>query len=274
MTRAATAGPARAPADFYERHQGWPAALRRRVARHLRGALGPSPRRCLFLGAATGVNDAIPFARLAGPRDRVIASDVEPDYLGRLREAAGGLGNLGVRRIDVTRDLGDLGPHDLVALFFVIHRVGGWRGVVAGIPPLLRRGGSFFISEFAGPRGIIYLSNEGGGAGRDPVSRMIRRYFELLPGRFAPGLKSTRIRPVLEALAGRLRPAGHRDFAWPQELTAAEMYGKIEARAYAPYFGTRPTPEVLARLREEFLPEWGRRVRMRETVRIYRFMRG
>ena len=103
------------------------------------------------------------------------------------------------RRIDIRKDLANLGTFDLVTLFFVIHRLNDWRPVVTHLAALMAPGGSLYLSEFVGPSGVIYLSNEGGGRFRDPVSRLIRRYFELLPERFAPPLKSTSIRPVRRA---------------------------------------------------------------------------
>ena len=136
---------------------------------------------------------------------------------------------------------------------------------------LVAPGGSFFISEFVGPGGVIYLSNERGGTGLDPVSRLIRRYFELLPERFSPPLKSTSIGPVLDRLGGRLNPAGHHDFIWRQSLTPAEMLRRMADRAYAPYFSIPPPPALLARLGEEFAPESNCRVELDETIRIYRF---
>lgn len=275
--RATAADPAAAdPAGFYEAHQAWPAETAAAIAGHLLSTLARRPpRKCLFLGAATGVNDVLPFARRADPADRIVGSDVVPAYLDALRDraAAEGLRQVEVRAVDIRRGLEALGTFDLVALFFVIHRVAEWREVAGPLAGLVGRGGSLFVTEFAGPEGIIYLSNERGGKGRDPVSRLIRRYFELLPEPFEPPLKSTSIGPFRQLLAGLLRPAGSRDFAWPQRLTVGDMYARIAARAYAPYFGTRASPELLERLRTEFAPEWDREVAFVETIRVYRFAR-
>lgn len=133
--------------------------------------------------------------------------------------------------------------------------------------------GSLYVTEFAGPSGAIYVSNEKGGGLSDPVSRMIRRYFELLTEPFDPPLKSSQIGPVREALAQHLRPTGFRDFDWQQRVTVGEMYAKIESGAYAPYFGTQPSPDLLDRLRREFDPDWPHVVELTETIRIYRFLR-
>ena len=137
-------------AGFYELHQEWPRELGRAVAEHLLSALGPPPRRCIFLGSATGVNDVLPFARLADLRDRVVGSDVEPAYLNRLAEHARreDLQNIEVRPLDVRKDLADLGTFDLVTLFFVVHRLSDWQDVVA---PLVR---------LVGPRGSLYVSED------------------------------------------------------------------------------------------------------------------
>lgn len=268
-----TTGPDRA--RFYEVHQEWPPETKRAIAEHLLSATGEVPRSCLFLGAATGVNDALPFARAADRRDRIVAGDVDEEYLARLREhaAAEKLDNIEARRIDIRTDLANLGTFDLVAILFVIHRLSDWRPVVPQLRALLKSGASLFVSEFAGPSGVISLSNAGGDRSGDPVSRLIARYFELLPERFAPELKSTSIRPVRDALATALTPAGHRDFDWPQRLTVGEMYHKIESKAYAPYVHTHPSARLLSRLEDEFRSEWDEEVALTETIRIYRFRR-
>ncbi len=260
-------------AAFYELHQEWPADVKREVARHLLAAMGPAPRRCLFLGCATGANDALPLGRLADPRDEILAGDIEPACLERLRDVADkeGLRNIEARRIDVREDLAHLRTFDMVTLFFVIHRLDDWRPVVPRLAALVKPGGSLYLSEFAGPSGVIYLSNERGGRQADPVSRMVRRYFELLREEFAPPLKSTFILPAREALSATMSFLGSRDFSWPQRLTVEEMYRKIEARAYAPYRRTSPSEALLSRLRTEFVREWSQEVRLEETIRIYRF---
>src|SRR5467141_116394 len=111
-------------AGFYELHQEWPREVGRALAEHLLSVLGPPPRRCLFLGSATGVNDVLPFARLADLRDRIVGSDVESAYLDRLAEHARqeDLQNIEVYRLDVRKDLADMGTFDIVTLFFVVHR--------------------------------------------------------------------------------------------------------------------------------------------------------
>src|SRR5207249_1294951 len=198
-----------------------------------------------------------------------------PAYLDRLEERSRreGLQSVVVRRLDVRKDLADLGTFDLVTLLFVVHRLTDWQDVVASLVSLVGPRGSLYVSEFAGPSGVIYLSNEKGGGLSDPVSQIIRRYFELLPEPFDPPLKSTRIQPVREALAQHLRPAGFRDFVWQQRITVGQMYAKIESRAYAPYLSTQPSPDLLDRLRREFDSDWPRTVELTETVRIYRFLR-
>ena len=261
--------------DVYEEYQAWPRVMAEAVARYFLSALEGSSRRCLILGCATGVNDALPLARLARPSDRILAGDVEPRFLERLRDRAAteGLTNIEARRLDVTGDLSSLGRFDLVSLLFVIHRLKSWEEVIDRLRSMVDVGGSFLISEFVGPEGIIYLSNENGGAGRDPVSRLIRRYFELLPERFAPALKSTSIRPVLDRLGTILMPMGHQDFVWKQAISPRQMLTRIEKRAYAPYFSTHPTAGLLEELSREFAPELDSPVTMNEMIRIYRFGR-
>lgn len=258
--------------DLYEEYQSWPAEVTEGVARYLYTG---SPGRCIVLGCATGVNDALPLARLAGPGCRVVAGDLDPAFLERLQErtTSEGLPNLEPRRIDLTTDLGGLGTFDAVSLLFVIHRIPAWEEALDRVCRLVAPGGSFTISEFVGPEGIIYRSNERGGTGADPVSRMIRRYFELVSAPFNPGLKSTNIAPVRERLSRLLRADGHRDFGWNQTIMPGEMFRRIRDRAYAPYFSTTPAPGALDRLRDEFSPEWCTAVRQTEVIRLYRFTR-
>jgi SAM-dependent methyltransferase len=257
-------------AAFYEAHQDWCPEAAGAIAAHLR-ASAPGARAAVFLGCASGVNDALPFARRA-PDVRVLASDVEPGYLRALAARAEGMSNLRIRKIDVTADLGALEPADLVAIFFVVHRLPSWEDIVPPLARLVAPGGRLFTSEFAGPDGVIYRSNEHGGRADDPVSRLIRRAFELRSEPFAPPLRSTRMGPFLDALGRGLVPAGHRDVAWPQSLTVGEMYRKIETGAHAP-FVLRPPPAVLERLRDEFRGEWSERVDLTETIRVHQFRR-
>jgi SAM-dependent methyltransferase len=262
-------------ARAYEENQAWPSEVTQAVSRYFLSSLPAVPRRCLILGSATGVNDALPLARIADPGDRILAGDLDPAFLERLceRAASEGLRNVEAQKLDITGDLSPLGTFDLVSLLFVIHRLKPWEEVVDRLSGLVAPGGSFFISEFVGPSGMIYLSNESGGTAGDSVSRVIRRYFELLPERFAPALRSTSIGPVLERLAKVLRPSGHRDFAWPQSITPSEMLRKIADRAYAPYFSTHPPPGLLEQLRGEFESEAACPTSLEETIRIYRFER-
>jgi len=257
-------------AAFYETHQDWSPEAAAAIAGHLRAST-PAARTAAFLGCASGVNDALPFARRA-PDVRVLASDVEPDYLHALAARAEGMSNLEIRKVDVTADLPSLEPVDLVAIFFVVHRLPAWEGVVPPLTRLVAPGGRLFTSEFAGPGGVIYRSNENGGRADDPVSRLIRRCFELRSEPFAPPLRSTRMGPFLDALGRALVPAGHRDFAWPQSLTVEEMHRKIETGAHAPFF-LRPSRAILDRLRDEFSGEWTARVDLTETIRIHQFRR-
>jgi len=271
----AKVAPAPDIADSYERYQEWPPDVTDGVARYVLSAGGGAPRRCLILGCATGVNDVLPLARIAAPGDRIVAGDVEPAFLEKLRERAAGEGlrNIDARVVDLAADLELPGPFDLVSLLFVIHRLKAWEEAVDRLCRLVGPGGSFFISEFAGPEGVIYRSNEGGGVGTDPVTRLIRRYFELLPQRFEPPLRSTSIGPVLTRLATLLKPSGRREFVWLQSITSGEMLRRIADRAYAPYFTIPPPPELLRQLEKEFGAESGSRVSQKEVIRIYRFQR-
>src|SRR5262245_22592741 len=133
--------------DIYEEYQAWPREMADEAARYFLSALERGPRRCLVLGCATGVNDALPLARLAAPGDRIVAGDIESAFLERLRDraAAERLGGIEVRRLDVTEDLSSLGPFDLVSLLFVIHRLKSWEQVIDRLCGRVGAGGSFFI---------------------------------------------------------------------------------------------------------------------------------
>ena len=259
----------------YEKHQRWPDVVTKKIARHFLHPLRPSPRRFLFLGTATGLNDALPVARISDPRDRILAVDIEDRFLQRLRDhgRAEGLANVNALKRDVTEDLSVLGKFDLVTLLFVIHRLKNWKRAVKRLMDRVAPGGSFYASEFAGPSGVIHLANEKGGNARNPIARLLRRYFDLASTAFDPELKSSSIRPVLDLIGGALQAAGHRDFAWRQTLTVGDVFEKIEARAYAPFWSSDRETLALNRLRAEFLREWKRRLVLVETIRIYRFVR-
>lgn len=260
-------------ADLYEEAQAWPAEIAGSLARYVLSSHAAKARRCLVAGAATGLNDALPLARSAGPGDRILAGDIDPSCLERLREraAAEGLRNLRVRRLDVTGDLSFLGRFDLLTLFFVIHRVDRWEAVVDRLCARLAPGGSFFISEFAGPGGLVYLSNEGGATSFDPVSRLLRRYFDLRGTRYQAPLRSSLIGPVRARLGSLLQPREHRDWSWRQVLTPADVLRRIEQRAFAPFRSVPPTEDVLARLRVEMAGDLHRPVELEETIRVFRF---
>jgi 2-polyprenyl-3-methyl-5-hydroxy-6-metoxy-1,4-benzoquinol methylase len=262
-------------ADDYERHQAWNGEAREAVARYLKAPLGLMPGRCLFLGCATGVNDVLPFARRASRGTRILAGDIDDSCLRRLRGHVRReqLSSVQVRRLDVTKDLSSLGTFDLVTLFFVIHRLTSWKSVIHRLANVVDAGGSLYTSEFMGPGGVIYLANEAGGNARNPVARVIRRYFELHPKRFEPELKSNSIGPVLGELGRLLQPAGHRDAVWRQTLTVGDMVERIEKKAYAPFWESDRARPVLDQLRNEFDGERSRKVTLVERIRIYRFVR-
>jgi ubiquinone/menaquinone biosynthesis C-methylase UbiE len=227
------------------------------------------------MGCATGVNDVLPFARRAPRGTRILAGDIDDSCLLRLREHTRRehLSNIELRRLDINENLSSLGTFDLITLFFVIHRLSSWKSVIHRLPALVAAGGSFYISEFVGPGGIIYLANEAGGKARNAVARVIRRYFELHPERFKPELKSSLIAPVLGKLGRLLQPGGHRDVAWRQTLTVGDVLGKIETKAYAPFWESDRARPVLDQLRKEFDGERSSKVTLIERIRIYRFVR-
>lgn len=244
----------------YDARHAWPSEAAEAVARRLRQE-NPGARNALFLGCATGTNDALPFARLA-PDVRVVASDIEPIFLRAIAERAPA--NVEVRQIDA-RALEDVEPADLVALFFVAHRIPEWRELVPGLAS--RVAGRLYVSEWA--NGLVYLANEGGGQEPDPVCRLLRRYHELRAAE-GPELRTSRMSPFLKAVERELPYAGRRDVVWWRWVSVREVLEMIEEGAYAPFRVGRPD---LARLREEFAAEADERVELLETLRIHAFAR-
>jgi SAM-dependent methyltransferase len=259
-------------AEEYERNQRWPRPVRAAIVDFLMDGLSESAR-CLILGCATGVNDAVPLARRAPSSIRVVAGDIEPRYLSRLRRYRADLrlANLRVARLDITKDLSHLGTFNLVCLFFVIHRVRNWRPAIRNVTALVAPGGTFCISQFRGRNGLIALSNSMGRGSSSFAAAVVRQYFALRRARFNPELKSSDIRPVLRELHRRFVLSGYRDLSWPQRVTMRAWITKIRRRAYAPFHDAPEDPELYSRLLQEFGPRWRRPEPHVERIRIYRF---
>lgn len=153
----------------------------------------------------------------------------------------------------------------MVALF-VLHRlqaraVEGAERLAACVAP----GGRLYVSEFAGPRGLIAMCNEPRWR-KGVAGRMLSRYFER--HRFDATLRSTDIAPVRARLSELLKPEKARDFRWRYALTLAEVFRRMRRRAYAPFFGG---PEELDGLRREFEADFGREVDFVEIIRVFPF---
>jgi SAM-dependent methyltransferase len=115
-------------------------------------AAGPAPARLLDLGAGTGTG----ALGLAGrfPGAEVIAVDVEPGSLARLRDKAAGRGLAGrVRALEFDLDAGwpDLGPLDLTWASMSLHHLADPGRVLGDALAATRPGGLIAVAEFAEP---------------------------------------------------------------------------------------------------------------------------
>jgi SAM-dependent methyltransferase len=115
-------------------------------------APGPGTGRVLDLGAGTGTG----ALGLAGrfPRAEVIALDIEPGSLARLRDKAAALGLSGrVRAVAADLDAGwpDLGVLDLTWASMSLHHLADPGRVLADALAATRQGGLIAVAEFAEP---------------------------------------------------------------------------------------------------------------------------
>lgn len=132
-------------------HGYWSAALDW-VAGAAAGGAVSSAGRLLDLGAGTGTG-ALGLAERF-PRAEVIAVDVEPGSLGRLRDKARDRGLAGrVRTVECDLDAGwpDLGPLDLTWASMSLHHLADPGRVLADALAATRPGGLIAAAEFAEP---------------------------------------------------------------------------------------------------------------------------
>jgi SAM-dependent methyltransferase len=128
-------------------HDYWSAALD-----WASGAAGAGTTRVLDLGAGTGTG-ALGLAERFPGAD-VIAVDVEPGSLARLRDKAAGRGLAGrVRALEFDLDAGwpDLGPLDLTWASMSLHHLADPGRVLADALAATRPGGLIAVAEFAEP---------------------------------------------------------------------------------------------------------------------------
>jgi SAM-dependent methyltransferase len=128
-------------------HDYWSAALD-----WVSDTAGADPSRVLDLGAGTGTG----ALGLAGrfPGAEVIAVDVEPGSLARLRDKAAGRGLAGrVRALEFDLDAGwpDLGPLDLTWASMSLHHLADPGRVLGDALAATRPGGLIAVAEFAEP---------------------------------------------------------------------------------------------------------------------------
>ena len=129
---------------------------------------GTSPTRLLDLGAGTGTG-ALGLAERF-PQAEVIAVDVEPGSLARLRDKALGLGLAGrVRAVqaDLDADWPDLGRLDLTWASMSLHHLADPGRVLRDALAATRAGGLIAVAEFGEP--LRFLGDDPGlaGAGSD-----------------------------------------------------------------------------------------------------------
>jgi SAM-dependent methyltransferase len=111
---------------------------------------GTEARRLLDLGAGTGTGALGLAPRF--PDAEVIAVDVEPGSLTRLRDKAQGLGLAGrVRAVEADLDAGwpDLGPLDLTWASMSLHHLADPGRVLGEVLAATRPGGLIAVAEFA-----------------------------------------------------------------------------------------------------------------------------
>jgi SAM-dependent methyltransferase len=129
-------------------HDYWSAALD-----WVSGATaGRAPRRLLDLGAGTGTG-ALGLA-VRFPAAEVVAVDIEPGSLARLRDKAAGLGLAErVRAVRADLDAGwpDLGPLDLTWASMSLHHLADPGRALGDVLRATRPGGLIAVAEFAEP---------------------------------------------------------------------------------------------------------------------------
>jgi SAM-dependent methyltransferase len=145
-----------------------------------RAAAGTERGRLLDLGAGTGTGALGLAARF--PEAEVIAVDVEPRSLARLRDKAAGLGLAGrVRTVRADFDAGwpDLGTLDLTWASMSLHHLAGPGRVLGDILRATRHDGLIAVAEFAEP--LRFLPADLGGFEEHVLAELGHAHAEALP---------------------------------------------------------------------------------------------
>ncbi|MDX6340526.1 MAG: hypothetical protein QOH87_664 [Trebonia sp.] len=147
-------------------------------------AAGSGWGRLLDLGAGTGTG-ALGLAERF-PQAEVIAVDVEPGSLARLRDKALGLGLAGrVRALETDLDAGwpDLGPLDLTWASMSLHHLADPGRVLGDVLAATRQGGLIAVAEFAEPLRFLPSGLGTGQPGFEErlADRLGRAHAEALP---------------------------------------------------------------------------------------------
>src|SRR5580698_5436783 len=122
----------------------------------------PGAGRLLDLGAGTGTG-ALGLAERF-PEAEVIAVDIEPGSLARLRDRAAGLGLAGrvtAMRADLDAGWPDLGPLDLTWASMSLHHLADPGRALGDVLGATRPGGLIAVAEFAEP--LRFLAADPGG---------------------------------------------------------------------------------------------------------------
>jgi len=140
-------------------HAGWLATPLRRLLhdprRILTGLTAPGET-VIDLGCGPGYF-TLPLAEMVGPSGRVVAVDLQPAMLERLRlraEKAGLSDRITLHGCPVD-GLGDLPPADAALAFYMVHEVPDVSRFLAEVSGALRPGGRFLLVE---PRGHVSAS--------------------------------------------------------------------------------------------------------------------
>jgi SAM-dependent methyltransferase len=160
-------------------HDYWSAALD-----WVSGAAAGTATRVLDLGAGTGTGALGLAERFPGAE--VIAVDVEPGSLTRLRDKAAGRGLAGrVRGLEFDLDAGwpDLGPLDLTWASMSLHHLADPGRVLGDALAATRPGGLIAVAEFAEPLRFLPPGPGFGQPGFEDrlVERLGRAHAEALP---------------------------------------------------------------------------------------------
>jgi ubiquinone/menaquinone biosynthesis C-methylase UbiE len=137
-------------------HAGWLATPLRRLLhdpRRILAGLAAPGETVIDLGCGPGFF-TLPLAEMVGPGGRVVAVDLQPAMLERLRlraENAGLAGRITLHRC-AADGIGELPPADAAVAFYMVHEVPDVARFLGEVSGVLRPGGRFLLVE---PRGHV-----------------------------------------------------------------------------------------------------------------------